>query len=210
MVLRCDDIAGIRCGNVLFSALDFSASSGQAVHVAGANGSGKTTLLRMLAGLTPPAAGTVRWHGDDIRSVRQRYCGQLLYVGHAPGVKNELLAWENLAFLHGLGGRAGERTVRDCLDEAGLGEQADLPAGLLSQGQRKRLALARLPLAAHRPLWLLDEPFVGLDADAVQALGARIAAHRRGGGIVVYSTHQPVDVPDAVALRLGTAHAAAC
>ncbi|QGZ40656.1 heme exporter protein A [Pseudoduganella flava] len=202
MVLRCVDVAGSRGGNVLFSGIGFAVEPGQGVRIHGDNGSGKTTLLRMLAGLTPPHAGAVLWEDEDIRTARQRYCANLLYLGHAPGVKNELLAWENLVFMQGLRGRAAEDEARACLAEAGLGAQADLPAGALSQGQRKRLALARLQLAHNRPMWLLDEPFVGLDQDAVAALCDRVASHRKAGGMLVYTTHQAVEVPDALTLRL--------
>lgn len=191
MNLQARNVGCTRGDAELFSGLHFSLGAGEALRVAGGNGSGKSSLLRILCGLSQPAAGEVCWSGSDIRRMREQYCAQLVYMGHASGVKDELLAWENLALSARL---AGQRLDCDAACELlamlGLDRSAELPARALSQGQRKRVALARLWLQPARPLWILDEPFTALDADAVAQLCGRIDAHLAGGGMLVYTTHQ--------------------
>lgn len=202
--LCCHNLGCVRGGRILFARLDVDIGAGEALRVVGDNGCGKTTLLRMLTGLGRPDAGQVLWHGADVRAAHSPYRAELLYLGHAPGIKAELTAWENLVCLDLLAGAAGEAAARAALVRVGLGAQADVPARALSQGQRRRAALARLHLPRRRAVWILDEPFVGLDAGAAAALDAAMAAHRAGGGIVVYTTHQDAGPADARALRLGT------
>lgn len=182
----------------------FQVPAGWALQVDGPNGSGKTTLLRTLAGLLRPAGGDVRWHGEDVFAKRERFRGDLTYVGHANGVSDDLTVLENMRFFATLGacGHAHVTAVSasTCADE--VLARADLLSfrhtrvGYLSQGQRRRVALARLMLE-RRPLWLLDEPAAALDQAAVAWLGDCMAQHMEAGGIVVATTHRPlVTAPD--------------
>jgi heme exporter protein A len=185
------EITGLACergGLRLFSSLGFSVAPGELLRVRGANGSGKTTLLRALAGLTRPAEGTVRWRGHPVGDEERR---EMLFLGHAPGVKDELTVLENLEFSARLAGLK-EADCHKALQQLGISRLAQLPARYLSQGQRKRAALARLALSAGVPLWLLDEPFASLDGEAMVGLGALCAAHLLAGGIVVLTSHQDV------------------
>lgn len=193
MSLQACQLACTRGGRSLFHGLDFNLEAGDALRVSGANGSGKSSLLRMLCGLAFPAAGEVRWQGRNIRAAREEFGAALLYLGHANGVKDDLLAWENVVVACTLAGRPVDRE-RACaaLDELGLGRQACLPTLALSQGQRKRVALARLQLSLEAPLWILDEPFAALDTAAVDALVATLECHLARGGRLVYTTHQEI------------------
>lgn len=202
MSLSCHAVGCRRSRRILFSDLDLALAPGDALHVAGANGSGKTTLLRVLAGLGRPDRGKACWHGADVRA-HAGYRAALLYIGHAAGVSELLTPCENLVHLDLL---ASPAPARQALALAGLAEQADVPVRRLSQGQRRRVALARIHLPRPRQVWILDEPFNGLDAAATQALLAALAAHRAGGGIVVYTTHVEVDLAGSRSLRLGGAH----
>jgi heme exporter protein A len=201
--LCCHDVGCRRARRVLFAHIDFELSPGDALRVTGDNGSGKTTLLRVLAGLGRPDAGLVCWHGRDVRHAHSGYRDELLFFGHAAGVKGELTACENLIHLDNLTGPGGRQAARAALQLAGLGAHADLPVRLLSQGQRRRVALARTRLPRRRGIWIMDEPFVGLDAVAADALCATLREHRAGGGIVVYTTHQDLGPADARRLTLG-------
>lgn len=193
MGLQALDISCTRGGLELFAGITFTLSPGEALRVAGRNGSGKSSLLRILCGLTDPAGGEVRWEGRRIQRIREQYCGNLTYIGHASGIKDELLAWENVAFAASLAGaRIGTQAACDALEQVGLSHVADLPARSLSQGQRKRVALARLCLETPQRLWILDEPFTALDTDAVQDLCVAIDRHLARGGLAVYTTHQDI------------------
>jgi heme exporter protein A len=181
-MLETTGLACERGGLRLFSNLGFSVAPGELLRVRGANGSGKTTLLRTLAGLTRPAEGEVRLNGMAF-----------LFIGHAPGIKDDFTVLENLEFAARLSGLRNA----DChkaLQQLGISRLADLPARYLSQGQRKRAALARLALSASVPLWLLDEPFASLDGEAMVGLGALCATHLLAGGIVVLTSHQDVPI----------------
>jgi len=179
----------------LFSNINFQIEAGDAMQVAGANGSGKTSLLRMLSGLTSPAEGEVRWCGRNIRSVREEFGGELIYLGHANGVKDDLIAWENVVVASTLAGNPVSRDdAYDVLDQLGLDRAADLPTRSLSQGQRKRVALARLWLCKKTTLWILDEPFTALDKNAVIELCGTLDKHLARGGMVIYTTHQEINL----------------
>ena len=179
----------------LFSDLAFTLDSGTLLRIAGANGSGKTSLLRIICGLALPAQGDVRWQGQSIRTLREEYHRQLAYIGHLPAVKDDLTAEENVEVscaLVGAPADAGAR--RAALDRLGLGRYATLPARYLSQGQRRRVALARLAACSTTTLWVLDEPFTALDASAVRVVVELIAEHLAHGGIAVITSHQEVAV----------------
>lgn len=203
MSLQACQLACMRGGRSLFEGLDFSLAAGDALRVRGANGSGKSSLLRILCGLAFPAAGEVRWQGRNIGRVREQFGAALLYLGHAAGIKDDLLAWENLVVACTLAGHPVKREQAcAALESLGLGPQACLPALALSQGQRKRVALARLQLSPQAPLWILDEPFAALDADAIAALTQSLERHLAAGGMLVYTTHQDVSLRAARSRRL--------
>lgn len=210
MGLSCQQLACRRAGRTLFAGIAIRLAPGDALWVQGANGSGKTTLLRMLCGLSQPDRGEVRWQGEPVLAERARYHASLLYLGHADGLKPDWLAWENLA-LGGLPGTAVSAAAAQAgLAAMGLASVAKTPVRLLSQGQRKRVALARLALAQTRPVWILDEPFASLDQPAVGLLGGVLAQHRAAGGMVVLTTHQEPPLPGAQRLQLGGAVEAPC
>lgn len=195
MSLSAQQLSLIRGERTLLQGVCINLQAGDALLVVGENGSGKTSLLRILAGLTLPASGQVTWNGEDIHQLREQYYSQMLYLGHADGVKDDLLAWENLVLAARLAGqKISKQRACDALDQLGLSACADLPTRALSQGQRKRVALARLHLGMPQTLWLLDEAFTALDVAAVAALLQRINQHLVNGGMVVYTTHQAVNL----------------
>lgn len=190
-------LAANRGGRAVFENVSFAANSGEMLAVTGPNGSGKSTLLRLIAGLVRPVAGAVSLDPDSEGGLG----GQIHYLGHLDALKNVFTVAENLAFWCEIW-RAGELTETEALDRVGLLHVADLPAGLLSAGQRRRVAIARL-LLARRPIWLLDEPTTALDEAAERNLGGLIAEHLAGGGVVVAATHRALPVASTVTLALG-------
>jgi heme exporter protein A len=205
-MLEASEVACVRGERKLFGDVTFSLDKGTLLRIAGANGSGKTSLLRILCGLALPAGGDVRWQGESIRALREEYHRQLIYIGHAPAVKDELTGRENLAVSCALGGvPADDASVRAALDRVGLSRYADLPARHLSQGQRRRVALARLAAGGTTPLWILDEPFTALDTVAVGVVQQMLAEHLERGGIAVLTSHQEVAIAAATActVKLG-------
>lgn len=206
--LRTHALACERGGRALFRAVDIDVSAGQALWVQGRNGSGKTSLLRLLCGLVLPSAGRVEWLGRDVRGLREDFHRDLLYIGHAGGIKDDLTAAENLLLVARIAGQAvQEQQAQQALAQVGLAAVSRLPAARLSQGQRKRVALARLHLAHRPPLLVLDEPFNTLDQAASSALHAALNQHLAQGGVVVYTTHQPLALQAARlhVLELGSA-----
>jgi len=188
-MLEAAELECVRQQRVLFAGLSFALGAGELLRVAGPNGSGKTSLLRILCGLLTPQSGEVRWHGAPIRRLREEYARHIVYLGHAPAVKDELIAEENLAIACRLAGlMAAANSIREALARFGLSGSALVKK--LSQGQRRRAALARLCLSESVPLWLLDEPFTALDTAGVTMLRGLIEDHAARGGAVVYSTHQ--------------------
>jgi heme exporter protein A len=194
-------LACVRGERLVFENLSFRAQAGEALLLVGPNGSGKSSLLRLMAGLIAPAAGRLDWDraavGDDPDAHRAR----VHYVGHLDALKPALTVAENLAFyaeLHGCGGSALDAALA-AFDLEGL---AATPARFLSQGQRRRAALARV-LAAPAPLWLLDEPTLGLDDASLGRLAAVLSTHLDAGGHIVAATHAPIAVANARRLELG-------
>ncbi len=191
-MLEVADLSCRRGDRRLFSALSFRLDAGTLLHVRGCNGSGKTTLLRALCGLLLPDGGAIRWQGAEIRALGDEYHRDLLYFGHLNGIKGDLTGVENLRVAALLAGSdIDETALWRALGEMGLHGFEDLPSKVLSQGQKKRVALARL-LISKAPLWILDEPFTALDVDAVALLQQLIADHVGRGGLAVLTTHQEV------------------
>lgn len=189
------DLACRRGGRILFRDLGFRVEPGGALALVGPNGSGKSSLLRLMAGLLAPVAGALQWNG---RPVDDEHRGRLGYIGHLDAVKAPLTVREMLTFHARLQGSGGDPEA--AARAFGLGAAIDLPGRYLSAGQRRRLSLARL-LVAPRPLWLLDEPTVGLDEDGLAAFAALAGLHRRGGGMIVVSTHAALGLAEVATLR---------
>jgi len=185
------EAAGLDCerrGRTLLRGLTFSVARGELLRIAGPNGSGKTSLLRILCGLLAPTQGEVRWRGTPIRRLAEEYSRDLVYIGHAAALKDDLTPYENLDIACRL---AGVQAHREALARA-LGAFAvpELPVRKLSQGQRRRAVLARLLLSESVPLWLLDEPFAALDTTAAGFAEELIGRQIKAGGSVVFTTHQ--------------------
>ena len=190
----------IRGERTVFAGLDFSASSGSALILQGPNGSGKSSLLRLMAGLLRPASGSLFRDGLTIEDDPEYHRSSLHYVGHYDAIKPVLTVSENLSFWAGVRGET--KSVGAALERFGLSPLADMAARLLSAGQRRRLNLARIA-ASPAPLWLLDEPAVGLDDDSVDRLQVGLGAHRDAGGIAVIATHSDLSVGPVKELLLG-------
>jgi heme exporter protein A len=197
------DLSCARGERLLFSGLGLTLKPGELLTVLGENGSGKTSLLRMLCGLLPPDRGTILWEGKHIGLLRELYAAHLTYIGHLNGLKDDLTPSENLQVSAQLGGDASsEAGLRDALEAVGLPRHAQvLPTRALSQGQKRRVALARLWLSTRR-LWILDEPFAALDEAGIGILTKRLRTHVGQGGIVVMATHQEVGLDAGIVRRL--------
>ncbi|HIJ37262.1 MAG TPA: heme ABC exporter ATP-binding protein CcmA [Rhodospirillaceae bacterium] len=192
----------VRGERVVFTRLDLSLASGEAMFLLGPNGSGKSSLLRVLAGLLKPAAGRLTWNHQALAEDREGHAARIHYVGHHDAIKPVLSVMENLRFWGRLHDPlAGDAAVKAALERFGLWHLRQVPGKLLSAGQKRRLNLARL-LAAPASLWLLDEPSVALDKASVKTLEAVIAEHRANGGMVILSTHADVSLPGATELHL--------
>lgn len=177
-------------------------SPGTFVQLTGPNGSGKTSLLRILCGLLAPAEGEVKWQGANIRSLGEEYFTSVTYLGHRHGVKDELSAVENLRTSNALNGiEITKDRAREVLEQMGLAGRDLLPARLLSEGQQRRVALARL-LVCNTQLWLLDEVMTSLDKGAVALVRSLIENHLAGGGIAMLATHQELELPASLTRRL--------
>jgi heme exporter protein A len=198
MELAAENLACVRGGRRVFSGMNFHFRGGEAVAITGPNGAGKTTLLRLIAGLLPAEAGSLKLSGvssgEEISA-----CAHL--VGHLDALKGTLTVFENLSFAMTLLGGGGQ-DVQPALDTLGLGHLGEIPARMLSAGQRRRLALARL-LVSRRPLWLLDEPASALDAASQKVLFELIDRHTGEGGLALIATHAPLAVSNAREFSIG-------
>ena len=195
--LSVNQLGCIRGDRVLFKNLSFQLASGKILYVQGENGSGKTTLLRTLCGLSSPAVGDIQWNEQSIKSLAEDYHGQVLYIGHHAGIKDDLTAVENILFSLTLAGYVTDRSQAiAALEALGIARCADLPTRVLSQGQKRRIALAQLWLQdvpEQTPMWILDEPFTALDRNMIKNLTQHIEKYVNNGGAVVFTSHQTPD-----------------
>lgn len=197
-MFEAQELAGERGGRIVFAGVSFTLAAGGALLLTGPNGAGKTSLLRVLAGLGRVADGALLWQGQPALGDRVAHAARLALVGHQDALKPVLTVAETLAHeARILGGQAAA-----AIAALGLEPLAEHPVRILSAGQRRRVALARLMLGAARPLWLLDEPTVALDVEGVATLGRVLAAHRARGGMVVASSHLALPLDEAAELRL--------
>ena len=193
-ILDLSKLGCVRGDRRLFSGLDLSVSPGTYIQLTGPNGSGKTSLLRILCGLLAPAEGEVKWEGANIRSLGEEFYTSVTYLGHRHGVKDELSAIENVRISNALNGvSVSKERAEEVLGQMGLAGRESLPARLLSEGQRRRVGLARL-LVCNTRLWLLDEVLTSLDKRAVLLVRSLIENHIAGGGIAIVATHQELEL----------------
>jgi len=193
-MLEVSNLACSRGDHQLFSGLSFKLRPGQIMQVQGENGSGKTSLLRALCGFMMPAEGKITWHGTDIRNLDEAYYAEVLYLGHLNAIKDDLSALENLRISAGLSGtELSENEALTALRSMGLKRRELLPTKVLSQGQKRRVALARL-LVSGAALWILDEPLAALDVGAVLLIQELVTDHLRRQGMVIFTTHQPLEI----------------
>lgn len=184
----------VRGDRALFSKLNLTLAPGTLLQVQGPNGSGKTSLLRIICGLTSPDDGEVRWQGKNIRALGEDYSTALTYLGHRNGVKEELSSLENLRIANGLSGNnLSPDQAKDALKQFGLMDREDVPTQFLSEGQRRRSALARL-ITAGTKLWVLDEVHASLDAAAGVFVRSLIERHLIKDGIAIVATHQELQI----------------
>lgn len=213
-MLSAQSLSCVRGDRLLFKAVDLRLQPGGLLYILGENGAGKSSLLRILTGLLQPESGRVLWNNRDVQDDAETYRSQLVYIGHLSAIKEDLSAQENLLFSSSINHQAVAQTVGpaqalQALQAVGLQRQAHVPTRQLSQGQKRRVALARLwleaismPVAAgydvngrtSAKLWILDEPFASLDAEMSSVLADRISKHLANGGMAILTTHQPVDI----------------
>jgi heme exporter protein A len=193
-MLDANDLECLRGNRRLFAGISFALAPGECLQVHGANGSGKTSLLRILCGLSRPERGAVRWNGESIDDAADEYRAALAFCGHANALKEDLTPAENLLASAALYGTpATSESARAALDAFGILSLEALPVRALSQGQKRRVALARLAVCQRR-LWILDEPLAALDARAAETLAARLDSHLAQGGLAVLTSHQPIEL----------------
>jgi heme exporter protein A len=199
--LELRDLACRRGRKRLFQAVSARVDAGEVLRISGANGAGKTSLLKLICGLGAPESGQVLWRGRPLAAQREAFHRELVHLGHAAALKDELSALENLQVAAHLGGqRPTDAAARRALADAGLAGREHLPARVLSQGQRRRAVLARLAIAPA-PLWVLDEPFNALDTVATAWLLGLLKAQLQRGGLVVLTSHLAVDFGAALPQR---------
>jgi len=198
-LLSAQGLAGQRGERTLFQHLSFDLHAGQVLWLRGRNGRGKSTLLRILAGLSPPSDGTLAFDAQPLRDLGAAWRTDLCYIGHANALKEDLSAAEALAFLASLRGAPPPTDeIRQALARLGVASRADMPVRTLSQGQRRRVALARLALPDAPRLWLLDEPFDALDDRGVNTLNTLLSEHAARGGATLLTSHLPLSLTQPV------------
>ncbi len=200
-MLEVRDLNCTRDKRVLFDGLSFKATSGDLIQIEGPNGAGKTTLLRIIAGLALADKGEIIWQDTSIHVDREVFNQDLLYLGHHPGVKRELTAFENLAFYQKNHGDFDESRLWDAITRAGLLGHEDVLAAHLSAGQTRRIALARLWLS-NAKLWILDEPLTAIDKQGVKVLEAIFKEQVEKGGVILFTTHQDMFASDSLLRRI--------
>jgi heme exporter protein A len=204
-MLTATGLSCVRGERRLFAGLDLAVGPGEWLHIQGENGAGKTSLLRILASLSPAAAGEIRWKGEPIRVLAEDYRRDLLFLGHHGAVKEELTPLENLMLAAQLDGTAlDEVAALQALARFGLRGREDLPVRFLSAGQKRRVLLARLAVR-QAALWILDEPFTALDVKAVDMLSRLIEEHLASGGMAILTSHQSMPLPNGKALKIEAA-----
>lgn len=194
-MLQVSDLSAIRGEKELFQNLSFAVKAGDLIQIEGRNGSGKTTLLRLLTGLSSRIDGEILWKGVDIKDDRDAFHQDLLFLGHQTGVKKDLTAFENLNFYLQIHGKAKPDTdaIWAALAKVGLAGREDIPAGKLSAGQQRRVALARLWLS-QQVLWILDEPLTAIDKQGIKVIEDLFLSHIQKGGMILFTTHQDMFV----------------
>jgi heme exporter protein A len=187
----------------LFSGKSFKLEPGTLAWIRGRNGSGKSTLLRTICGLSPSDEGQILWRNKDIRRQSEEYRREQVFMGHSIALKDDLSPLENLRILMQISGRAvsGSQAL-SALDTVGLKRREHLPVKYLSQGQKRRVHMARLHLSRDCPLWLLDEPLTALDAEGVSALQNMLSYHVHQSGIVLMTSHQEISIDSAITLHI--------
>lgn len=193
VLIQAVSVSSVRGERTLFSQLDLNVAAGALYQIEGPNGAGKSTLLRILAGLLRPQSGQILWRGEPYQYNRQDFLQNLLFIGHKAAVKPELTAIENLEFFAATQGMPCNEPPFDLLAKVGLVGLEDVPAGNLSAGQQRRIALARL-WVTHARLWILDEPFTSLDIAGIELLHQRFTEHLASGGAIVLTSHQPLEL----------------
>ena len=199
--LRVEDVHVWRGERHVLKGVSVALRPGQLLHISGPNGTGKTTLLRVICGLLRPEQGAVAWRGQSITSIRDEYQATLAYASQEPALKGDLTALENLRFAVGLKRRVTSLELRGSLERTGAAACADLPARVLSAGQRRRVAMARV-LAMNSTLWLLDEPYTNLDATGALLVTALLQSHVDQGGMALVVAHQDLPGRDVRRLEL--------
>lgn len=200
-VLRADKLSYEINDILILEGVSFSVKSGEMLFIEGSNGSGKTTLLRILSGLMQADEGQITWNGKNIEEDRIEFNQQLTYLGHSTGIKSELSTVENINFFSALSGLPQKENSQAAIEWVGLKGYEDSPGRHLSYGQQRRIALTRLLMEPSK-LWILDEPFAGLDKEMIGALEARFKDHVDNGGILALTSHQHIELDQANTTRI--------